>query len=379
MFIKKSVKINFDEKRREKSEIFIEKINSDMYYQSELNSDSITFDWLDIIENACPYIDNIIRKPKLALINEEEVVKVEKAKKISVESVKDLSKHTHYIDEVNEVTQEVKPSKILISRREETYNTYENRFAYTLIQNLSRFLYKKETMLENLEAKNDKVLEYAANTSTGSENIKIELKIVSNKVSGDDDKNDFENEIESIKFRVKRIRDYIISWKRNEFMTSLDKAHIAPIVPPIKKTNMILKNPNFQIAMKLWVFLQNYDENLDENETNKLNTEGDNLLKGVLDDTFLTDYFVLDSISSSKKEQKNNLSKYALIMVSQQIRRTVSLLLNSGIDISEEEIISLISNEIKNEKNKRVTGAEDVKKKFQSVMEEYLEKTQNYL
>ncbi len=379
MFIKKSVKINFDEKRREKSEIFIEKINSDMYYQSELNSDSITFDWLDIIENACPYIDNIIRKPKLALINEEEVVKVEKAKKTSVESVKDLSKHTHYIDEVNEVTQEVKPSKILISRREETYNTYENRFAYTLIQNLSRFLYKKETMLENLEAKNDKVLEYAANTSTGSENIKIELKIVSNKVSGDDDKNDFENEIESIKFRVKRIRDYIISWKRNEFMTSLDKAHIAPIVPPIKKTNMILKNPNFQIAMKLWVFLQNYDENLDENETNKLNTEGDNLLKGVLDDTFLTDYFVLDSISSSKKEQKNNLSKYALIMVSQQIRRTVSLLLNSGIDISEEEIISLISNEIKNEKNKRVTGAEDVKKKFQSVMEEYLEKTQNYL
>ena len=100
MFIKKSVKINFDEKRREKSEIFIEKINSDMYYQSELNSDSITFDWLDIIENACPYIDNIIRKPKLALINEEEVVKVEKAKKTSVESVKDLSKHTHYIDDV---------------------------------------------------------------------------------------------------------------------------------------------------------------------------------------------------------------------------------------------------------------------------------------
>lgn len=362
-----------------KSEIFIKEMNSNMHFQSELAADSLSFDWVNVIELACPYIDNIIRNPRLLLINESDVVKIEKARKISVESVKDLSKHTQYIDKIDPVTNEVKPSKILILRREETYNTYENRFLFTLITNLSRFVFQKETLLEELETKNDKVLEYAASTSNGSERVKIELKISSKELPQEKSNNDFEKEIDAIKKRVKRIRDYMNSWKRSEFMGALERAHVAFVIPPIKKTNMILKNPNFQVAMKLWAFLQTYDEKEKDNSKDGLDTDGNDILKGILDDAFLMDYFVLDSISSSKREQKQKLIKYAIVMINQQVQRAVSLLLNSGIEISEEEILSMLSREIKNEKSKILVGGTDVKKKFKSAMDEYLERIQDYL
>ena len=74
-------------------------------------------------------------------------------------------------------------------------------------------------------------------------------------------------------------------------------------MPPIKKTNLILKNPNFQMATKLWDFLYSIDEEKNK-KINGLDSKGDELLRKILDDSCLMDYYVLDSISSSKKEQK---------------------------------------------------------------------------
>jgi len=349
-----------------------------MFYSAKLASDSIKFDWIDEIEFACPYIDNIIRNPKLALVNESDVVNIEKAKKVSVESVKDLSKNTHYIEKYDKATEEVRPSRLMIIRREETYNTYENRFIYTLIVNLSRFVFTKEKLLEDLAIQNDKVLEYAASTNNGFERVNIELKISSKENIAGMGNKDFAKEIESIKARVKKIRDYISSWQRNEFITSLERANAPFVRPPIKKTNVILKNPNFQIAMKLWTFLQTYDIN-DNDESKNLDTEGNDMLKGILDDSFLMGYTVLDSISSSKREQKKKIHKYALVMIKRQVQKAISLLLKNGIEISEEEIFSIIANEIKIEKSKRTVDSTKVKKKFQSAVDEYLDKTKGYL
>ena len=41
--------------------------------------------------------------------------------------------------------------------------------------------------------------------------------------------------------------------------------------------------------------------------------------------------------------------------------------------------MSLIAKEMKNSKSDRLIGIEDVKKKFKSAMDEYLERTQDYL
>ena len=43
---------------------------------------------------------------------------------------------------------------------------------------------------------------------------------------------------------------------------ALSKAHITHVKSPLKKTNILLKNPNFRVATKLWEFLQNYDDEM---------------------------------------------------------------------------------------------------------------------
>lgn len=375
----KSFKRLVDEKLNARNNLFVKNISSDMHYQSQHTSDSMSFEWVDVIEKACPYIDNIVRHPKVALINEEDVVKIEKAKKISVDSVKDLSKHTQYIEKINEITEEIQPSKILITRREETFNTYENRFIYTLICNLSRFILNKEAFLEDFESKNNKVLEYAASTNNDIERINIEVKLSANSMPSGTGADDFAKEIENIKLRVKKIRDYITAWRRSEMYTSLEKDRVSFVVPPIRKTNLILKNPNFQVATKLWEFLQTYDEEDQNTSKGGLDTSGDDIVKAILDDAFLMNYFVLDSISSSKKAQKEKLVKYIMSSLNLHIKRAVALLLDNGIDISDQEILNMISVEINEEKNRRLVGSKDVRDKFKSALEEYLEKTQDYM
>ena len=94
----KVLNISEDPKSKEKSQLFIKNVNSDMHYKSELSSEGSNFDWLDEIEFALTYIDNIVRSPRVILVSEQEVVKIERAKKITVESVKDLARNTFYIE-----------------------------------------------------------------------------------------------------------------------------------------------------------------------------------------------------------------------------------------------------------------------------------------
>lgn len=372
----KIVNVSEDPILKEKSQVFIKNINSDMHFKSELSSEGANFDWLDEIEFALTYLDNIVRSPRVILVSEQEVVKIERAKKITVESVKDLARNTFYIEKIDLKNQDVQPSKILEVHNEESYNTYENRFIYTLIDLISRFVSKKERLLDNLENKNKRLLEYTGSTNINGEHVDVQIKLNSSINSKYEKEKD---ELKKIKERIKKVKQYLTIWYKSELIKDLQKARASFVVPPIKKTNLILKNPNFQIATRLWEFLYSYDLNDHIVEDDGLDTAGTNTLNDILNDTFLTQYFVLDSISNSKREQKERLSKYALIMLKQQVQRSISLLLNCGVKITDEQILEMIAEVIKNEKNKKTVGKNDVKKKFKSVMDEYLESTQSYL
>ena len=149
-------------------------------------------------------------------------------------------------------------------------------------------------------------------------------------------------------------------------------------MPPIKKTNLILKNPNFQMATKLWDFLYNADDSKNKN-INGMDSKGDELLRGVLDDAFLMDYYVLDSISINKKDQKDKMCKYALLMIMNQVQRAVDILLKNGIKISEQELLRLLSTEMEKKKSISQIGSTDIKKKFQKEMDDYLARASEYL
>lgn len=367
---------NIDQELIDKRDTFLKKIESDMHYTLNRKSDTLSFDWLDEIEEACPFIDSIVRLPKVALVNDERTVEVERAKKITVDSVKDLSKHPDYINDV--VDGEVKISKILDVRKEETYDIYENRFLYTLIRDLDTFMYNKEKELNDLDLADDKILDYSSTTVCNNEKIDIELRVSSTTVQEEENSNSLQSLIEKERERIKKVKVYITSWLRSELVKELEKAHVPLINPPVKPTNVILKNPNFQVATKLWEYIRNYGRN-DGLIKKEMESDGNQALLGYLDDAFLSSYFVLDSISKRKKEEKEKILKYAILLLSQEVYRTITLLQANNIDITEEELLEALSKLVQKESSNRLVGIEDIKKKFQSEIDEYLKKTKKGL
>lgn len=376
-----ALKLEKDLDKISKSQSFLTKLESDMDYKSLYNGDLISFDWLDEIEFSCPYIDIIVRNPKLTLIQEENLVKVERSKRITVASVKDLAKHTQYIEDVNQKTNDVRPSKILDIRNEETFNIYENRFLYTLLEDLNRFVREKEKLLNEFELNKSKTLEYKGTSVTTKEKVSVELRVSSMSFPSKQDDKKLEEEFKNAKVRLKRVKDYLSSWDRSEMVKSLRKLHINLVKPPLKKTNILLKNPNFRIAVRLWDFIRTYD--LDEKDESK---EGDDnnrvdVIKSFLDHSFFIDYSVLDSMARLKREEKKNMIDYSVIILKEEVIRVVNLLTSCGYKVTDDELLSFIAKEIKddNDNKNRLTNTNEVKKKFKSAMDEYLERTQKYL
>lgn len=368
-----------DEVVKKKKNKFLKSLESNMYFKSVFSGDSLSFEWLDQIEFSCPYIDIVVRNPKLTLIKEERVVNVEKSKKVTVESIKDLSRHTNYINKYDEENNYVEPSKILNVFNEETYNIYENRFLYTLVKQVESFIMKKEEELKDFKFNDTKLLEYSATSSTDYEKVNIELRINSESFPDEKPNPKFDDEIKVAKARIKRVKDYLRSWNVSPLFKELERLHIAMVNPPIKKTNILLKNPNFQIALKLWDYLQKYD--LMEKNLLRPDMEqtGKNPLQDFIDHSFLIDYFVLDSVSNKKKEQKEKMAKYAVLLLTEEIQRTIRLLNNMGIKIDVETILGMVTNNLKDDKNERLIGADDVKEKFKNAIDEYLERMQDVL
>ena len=234
-------------------------------------------------------------------------------------------------------------------------------------------------MLNNFELSDHKLLEYAANTENSLERLNIEVKITSEVLPSTKVDKKIQDEIKKIKQRIKRIKQYISSWERSEMVKSLEKAHVPFVNPPIKKTNIILKNPNFRIAVKLWEFLNSYDYQDNDDKKENIDDDANDVLKGFLDHSFLIDYLVLDSMVPLKREQKKKMAKHAVLLLTEEIKRVVDLLLSCGYEITNEELLKLIAKEIKDDNPNRLVGADDVKKKFKNAMEEYLERTQEYL
>ena len=128
---------------------FANKLNSNMRVKTDYYKEENDIEWIVVLETLLPYIEKIYRNPKRFITTEEEIVKIESAKKVGVETVKHLAKHTNFIQDLDEDTGDVIPSKLLNVLKEETFNTYENRFIYTLIKRLQEFVRRRK---ENLKS-----------------------------------------------------------------------------------------------------------------------------------------------------------------------------------------------------------------------------------
>ena len=351
----------------------VNKFNASLKSQYTLASNyekvEADFAWLDIMENTIMYLDNILRNPNRFIINEEEIVKVEQAKRITVESIKHLAKHTNFIQEIEE-NGDVKPSKVLNINKDESYNTYENRVIYTLIGNMRLFIEMKERAFVSASSlKDDKKCQYEGTTRIGAEKININLTISS---KTDYSKEDGQKNGMTVPQRVERLKLKISDLTNSPVYVALAKEHVARVIPPIKKTNLILKNVNFQYAMKLWDFLQAFRDDDTKITKDKKNVDNDLKVKQMLDDSFLLTYLTITSIQSGKNTEIDDDSKLELIedITNKMIDKIVEL--NS--EKKKKKIQEIIGDKIAIIKNKKEASLIELERKFNEKIQAFTDK-----
>ena len=349
----------------EKNKKFYDSIDSSLYVTNEIDARTTNFEWLEIMEETIRYLDNILRNPNRFIINEEDIVKIELARRVTVESIKHLSKNTNLIQDYNKKTGDVKPSKILNINKEESFDTYENRFIYSLIKNMKFYIErKKRNLVTESYNKANKQMEYKAKSNLGKEKIDISMTINAKKEDKDENKNASGMTIPE---RIEHLELQISDLTTSSVYQSIEKKHISLVTSPIKKTNVILKNVNFQYAVKLWNYIQTHIEEDTKKENTKNNFYDNGILKQMIDESFLLDYLVLDSVDKEKQEEKEELSEK---IVSNMIEKVITL--DSNID--QEKLKQIIDKQYSIIKYKTVVNEKQIEETFKNAMNKYLDR-----
>ncbi len=333
-----------------KDDYFLNNLNSTLGVKRDYEKMEYDHEWLETIEDAIPYIDNILRNPKRFIINEEEIVKVELAKRVTVESVIHLSQHTSLIQDIDKKTGDVKPSKILNINRDESLDTYENRFIFTLINNLELFFNERITESGDSSYYIDKKdLSYEANTKVGTENINISLTIH----SLDKDVDEMVNSSGmTYQDRIRKIKMQIDGFHGTELYQTLTHLHVSPVRSPIRKTNVILKNPNFQRAESLWNYINSFVSK-DKKEYQKLDYFDNSDIKNEYDHAVLLAY-----IANKTLGEERELSERKVI--TEMIQRLIENILDTDVEMTEDKLKDLFDKQIQNIKERNIEKAKNI-------------------
>lgn len=234
-----------------KLDTFMSKTEATFVASSDVKETKIDYSWLNVLEDSLPNIDKIVRNPRRFIVQEEDVVIVEKTKRISQETIKHLSQHAENIQDLDE-NGDIIPKKLLNVHKEDTSDLYENRFIYTLATRLENFINRQLEDLELTSKKEiNKEVSYKAVTNLDGRKIKIDLKMEEqDEIDLTEDGSDYKN-------RILACYEVIRGFRTTEMIKELVGCSL--VRNPIRKTNLILREPNFQKAFVLWQYLDNFE------------------------------------------------------------------------------------------------------------------------
>ena len=258
--------------------------------------------WLTVVEEGIESIFKIVDKPRRFIATKEEVVPVALAKKISADSVRHLSQNTQFI--ATNAAGEMQPTKILNVTTEESYDLYENRFVYHLIQRLFAFVDKRTDVIfwaTGDETCNVMSMESKVDDAYEQISYKVEMT-VKNKQSLVE--NDTDNM--SIFKRIDRVRRMSRVLRQSSFCEIMNGC--AKVYSPIQRTNLMMKDPDYRACYKLWQFIESYDEvgfSIEEQDS-AMEFDEEYLLQMYIN--MITNYTVFKSLLESDPRKMNEIA-----------------------------------------------------------------------
>lgn len=349
------------------SKEFLDKIDSKLMMDIKKSQIVENDEWLDMVEFTIPYIEKALIKQIKQIVTEEEIIKIELIKKVTVESVKHLSKNVNFVDQYNQKTGEVIPKKILNAYKEETFMTYENRFLYTLIKLIEDFIYLREKDSNSqYKGKNYQRATYQAEAKLKKEKVRVNF--------------DYSTEISELAKknaetadRIKELKKSIKMLKATELYQILASKRVIPVKAPLKMTNVLLKNVNFQYAVKLWNYLSEQMEMKDKSEKLSKEYEEKGISKTLVDEDVYLMHLIFKNYGN---EQKLKGPKKTAIEDKSMIKELTNAMIERIIELNPEmtdkELKQLIAEKYMVMKTRKVISLKPIEDKFKEKIDKYM-------
>lgn len=352
---------------REKSVQFLGQIDSKLLMDVSKSRVTENNEWIDMVEFTMPYLEKALTKQIKNIVTEEEIIKIELIKKVTVESVKHLAKNVNLVDRYNQQSGEVVPKKILNAYKEETFLTYENRFLYTLIKLIEDFIYLREKQSPNeYKGKNYQKANYEASIKLKKEKVNVNVEYNSEVLTGIRKKDGSAERIADIKKKLKVL-------KQTDVYVTLVSKKATYVKAPLKMTNVLLKNVNFQYAVKLWNYLSEQIELNDKitNESSEFEEKG--MVKKLLDE----DIFLMHSIFKSTDLENQFKGKAKSAIEDKKVTKELTDALIEKIielnpDMSEKDINKLLTDKLLVMKTRKLISLKPIEDKFKEKIDKYM-------
>ena len=337
---------------KNKLDTFMSKTDATFTLTSDIKETKIDYSWLNVLEETLPNIDKIVRNPRRFIVQEEDVVIVEKTKRVSRETIKHLASHSENIQDIDEFG-DVVPKKLLNVYKEDTSDLYENRFIYTLVTRLEAFINRQLEELEITSKKEiNKEVKYIAKTNVENRKINIELKIKEqNEIDLTNDGSDYRN-------RILSCYEVFSDFRTTSMIKELIGCSL--VSNPIRKTNLMLREPNFQKAFLLWQYLNEFEFR----DPKVVNYEKITNTSNEIKDEFTLAYFIDCNAIDEKSE---NLMQY------RDTNSKLDKLLNDYVYEEEHDINKLIE-KTKNYYNKALNSKKERLENITKIYNNFMDK-----
>lgn len=313
---------------------------------------NIDLRWVDAIESCIIPLDNIIRNPRKFIVQEEEIVAIERARKITAESVRHLAQHTNLIARVEEDT--VTPHHILNVFREESFEIYENRFIYTLIKQLEWFIQNRyDTLIALSEDEDMNSLKMESKVQKGNELFTFKMEIATQSLG---DVASDSSTHRSVFDRIVRIKTVIDEFVHSKFMKEMHNC--TPVKPPIMRTNVILKNPDFRACLALWQFIQSYDEVGYEIKVKEFDEMVSDEYRDDLYTMMTNNYILFKKNCGTEKEIPGKIRKRK---IKPKLLKRLAEELVLDYDLDVDEVRKIFVDELKRANKKKMEGEKQLK------------------
>ncbi len=216
---------------------------------------SVDEKWVSAIEEALPSLTYLVQHPRKYIEEEREIVNIAMARNIATESIRHLLAHSNYIDEYRE-DGTVIPNRILNVYKEESFNTYENRFICTLVADLQFFVNRRYDAIFN--ASKDELginFDIGSTIDNYTEVVDFQLKMTVRDKQSDEENVDEDSKLFA---RIEDVYRKVNMLASMDFITSMKR--FPQVRHPIVKTNAIAKNKDYKKCHKLWDFIHSYDQ-----------------------------------------------------------------------------------------------------------------------